>query len=208
MTHKNRDFSPYDKISVFYDERWEKYNQAQIDWVLKNYPVPPPKTVLDVGCGSGLMLAAIQSSHPDTKLSGVDKSSGMLSQARKKLSNEQLIQGDIEDSDFMVALPRADLVLSLSVLQHLKDIKGFLKSLDVLTNKGGTIILSSFAKDRIVMKLRDKWLHFIDPTFSRSYSNAELDMIIKDAFPNVVIKTQTLKTSGFWDIQIKMIIKS
>ncbi len=51
--------------------------------------------VLDIGVGTGFTTKAILSANPDATVIGVDSDSGMLAQARSKLS-EYLVSGQVE----------------------------------------------------------------------------------------------------------------
>ena len=74
--------------------------------LLEFAPVKAGQTVLDLATGTGLVaIAAAEKVAPMGSVVGVDMSSGMLSQARKKISdrnitNLELIEADIEAVDF------------------------------------------------------------------------------------------------------------
>src|SRR5215467_7521461 len=44
----------------------------------------PPRSFLDLGCGTGELLLALRRHHPDWRLAGVDASQGMLATAARK----------------------------------------------------------------------------------------------------------------------------
>ena len=76
-----------------------------------------PRTVLDVGCGSGDNLAALASARR-CELAGVDISAEALAMARQRVPSARLTRLDVEHA----ALPeRFDLVMSVQVLEHMLD---------------------------------------------------------------------------------------
>lgn len=68
---------------------------------------PEPGRVVDLGCGSGIVLRALtDAGHAAT---GVDRSRAMLAIARRTAPRAQLVRGSLYD----VPLPRADAVLAV-----------------------------------------------------------------------------------------------
>jgi predicted TPR repeat methyltransferase len=86
-----------------------------------------PKTVYDVGCGVGEVLAELQRHLPDdVRLRGYDISPQATSIAREK-ENERL---EFLNEDFLAARTAPpDLLLVLDVFEHVPDYLGFLESL-------------------------------------------------------------------------------
>jgi ubiquinone/menaquinone biosynthesis C-methylase UbiE len=83
---------------------------------------PSPDRVLDVGCGTGLLLRELATRLPDASvLTGVDAAAGMIEQARAKASDARLsfVQGSAERLPFS---DRAfDLVISTTSFDHWSD---------------------------------------------------------------------------------------
>jgi ubiquinone/menaquinone biosynthesis C-methylase UbiE len=95
--------------------------------------------VLDVGCGTGNLLAALTAAHPGTRLTGVDPSAALLAKARARaeLNGSTLVAGSVE------ALPFADgrfsHVLSMLVLQEFTDRGRALGEMRRVTRAGGVV---------------------------------------------------------------------
>ena len=83
---------------------------------------PSPDRVLDVGCGTGLLLRELATRLPEaTALTGLDAAAGMIEQARAKASDARLsfVQGTAERLPFP---DRAfDLVVSTTSFDHWGD---------------------------------------------------------------------------------------
>jgi SAM-dependent methyltransferase len=90
------------------------------------------QSVLDVGCGNGANLAAIQREFGLRDIVGLDVSAPALEIARTRVDGE-LILKDLEKD---VPLGRTfDFVLSSQVVEHLHDDDGFLAKLRAMTGQ-------------------------------------------------------------------------
>lgn len=74
-----------------------------------------PKRIVDLGCGTGLGLAALNNQFPNAELVGVDIAQGMLNQAAKTCPSAELYKADIEQ--IPIEDDQFDLVFSSSTLQ-------------------------------------------------------------------------------------------
>src|ERR1700759_1712608 len=76
-------------------ERWRKTNEAYHadDLKFMQFLIPPGKRVLELGCGTGELLAALEPSHGV----GIDFSGKVLERARARHAHLQWILGDVED---------------------------------------------------------------------------------------------------------------
>lgn len=78
-----------------------------------------PRRVLEVGCGEGIVLAAMATRLPGTGFDGLELDETALEQARTRCPGARLVRGDacelpFEDRSF-------DLVVCLEVLEHLPE---------------------------------------------------------------------------------------
>ena len=95
--------------------------------VLKSEVLPPRATVLDVGCGTGLLCEALAGSA--SSVTGCDASAGMVEVFRQKLQrigapqNIRVVQADLTAAD-PLGDQRFDVVTSVMTLHHLPDIPG------------------------------------------------------------------------------------
>jgi SAM-dependent methyltransferase len=70
-----------DHAPVYMDNSFTKNTLEEVDFVLDELKIPPGSSILDMGCGTG--RHAIELAKRGYKVTGVDISSGMLSQAEK-----------------------------------------------------------------------------------------------------------------------------
>jgi trans-aconitate 2-methyltransferase len=87
------DAQTYDDVSRLVQYRWGK---QVVEWRKWN----GDESVMDVGCGSGLLTKLLAQRVPRGKVYAVDVDSNMIKQARRNLKdfeNVELVQSDIAD---------------------------------------------------------------------------------------------------------------
>lgn len=97
--------APRDHIVAYFDDFAARFDAHLVGNLGYQVPVAlaeilrahlaPGARVLDLGCGTGLMAAALAGS--ELQLTGVDLSSGMLNRARERGIYAELVLGDVED---------------------------------------------------------------------------------------------------------------
>ena len=118
--------------------------------LLEFAPVKAGQTILDLATGTGLVaIAAAEKVAPMGCVVGVDMSAGMLSQARKKVSdcnitNIELIEADIESVDFKPE--QFDLIFCCSAMVYVSDIPALLNKCHGWLKPGGYLAFSTRAK--------------------------------------------------------------
>ena len=117
--------------------------------LLEFAPVKAGQTILDLATGTGLVaIAAAEKVAPMGSVVGVDMSAGMLSQARKKMSdrhitNLELIEADIESVSFK---PEFDLIFCCSAIVYVSDIPALLNKCHGWLKPGGYIAFTTPAQ--------------------------------------------------------------
>ena len=99
-----------------------------------------PRRILDVGAGTGALLAALRARWPAATLCGVDLAHGMASAARRR--SAAVAVGDAEALPF--AASRFDLVVSTSSLQWLQSLGPPLVEMRRVLAPGGVVALALF----------------------------------------------------------------
>jgi ubiquinone/menaquinone biosynthesis C-methylase UbiE len=92
------------------------------------------RDVLEVGCGTGLVLRRIQSFAKSAK--GVDLSPGMLEKARER--GLEVVEGSATELPF--ADKSFDVACSFKVLAHIPNIERALSEMVRVTRPGGTVL--------------------------------------------------------------------
>jgi YD repeat-containing protein len=107
--------------------------------------VPEGQRVLDLGCGSGHLLAALKPSHG----TGIDVSAPAIQQAGERYGGERLrfVQGDFSDP---AVLARSggpfDVILLVNVVTHLTDVQATLEALHAVSHPRTRVLIYSYSR--------------------------------------------------------------
>lgn len=116
-----------------------------------------PKTILDVGCGTGYCARAMQHRYPAARITGIDLSPGMIVEAQRHRRwfrrNPEYRVGDAQAIPF--ADHSVDLLISNLALQWCDPDRTFREFARVL-RPGGLLLFSSFGPDTLI-ELRHAW---------------------------------------------------
>ena len=142
----DRSLHVFDEISIQYVSGFEMI--SPYDWsemvskFLSLIQHDKVKRVLELGCGSGAFLSAVQNIVPDVSISGCDISSNSIYIASKRLKGTFINEN--ADTEIEVFINRSDLVLAFSVFQYFDDYnmanKVLNNMLSYIKNKGSIFI--------------------------------------------------------------------
>jgi ubiquinone/menaquinone biosynthesis C-methylase UbiE len=104
MNHKENSYKKksrkyFDRQAANYAKTWDgRYCSSMYEGVMEKIRQHPFMSVLDVGCGTGTMLALLVKEYPDIQACGIDLSEKMVAQAASLLgSNVQSLVGDADN---------------------------------------------------------------------------------------------------------------
>jgi SAM-dependent methyltransferase len=104
--------------------------------------IPKGSRVLEIGCGTGDVLASLEPSHGV----GIDFSPGMIAEAKRLHPGLDLRVGDCEDPDFIASLPGPfDIILIVDTIGSLDDCQAMLESLHGLCTRTTRLIITYFS---------------------------------------------------------------
>ena len=106
----------------------------------------PPKCILEIGCGTGLLSAHLASLYPQADLLLTDISPVMLERARIRLGSRasyRHMDGEAPDP----ALGRFDLIASSLALQWFTDLRGGIARLADLLIPGGKFVFATLGAE-------------------------------------------------------------
>jgi ubiquinone/menaquinone biosynthesis C-methylase UbiE len=155
-SYQTRDVQHFERWSHSYEGSWmqgrffTRVHSAVLDLAA---PLPPPASVLDVGCGTGRLLRAAATRWPDAQLIGVDPAQGMVDGARRLTPGATIYRGLAES----LPLPDAsvDLVFSTVSFHHWRDQAAGVREVARVLRLGGHFILADVALPRVLA-----WLTF------------------------------------------------
>lgn len=156
----------YDQVAVLQREVGERMLE-RLDLVRT-----PPRTILDVGAGTGVATAALAKRYRKARVVALDIAHAMLRGARKRapwFSGMGFVCGDAEN--LPLAAGRFDLLFSNLTVQWCLDLEATLREFRRVLCPGGLLMFTSFGPDTL-RELRESWSR-VD---GRNHVNAFLDM--------------------------------
>ncbi|MDG4862420.1 class I SAM-dependent methyltransferase [Streptomyces sp. T-3] len=142
----------FNRIAPRYDAKFGKdcvvAHDVVLGWAAKAGIAPD--TVLDIGCGTGVLLAAAGARWPAAALHGIDPADAMVTLAQQRLPGAQLGVGRAE----RLELPdgSVDLVLSTTSFGHWTDAEAGLREVHRVLRPGGSVLIAEHAPPGLLMK--------------------------------------------------------
>ena len=157
--------------------------------------------ILEIGCGPGALAEALRRWYPSTEIVGIDRDSGFIDYAARRVGGVSFMEGDA------TALPftdeSVDVTISNTVVEHIEPSLFFGEQYRVLKRGGSCIVLSARRGISVVADAcretdaeRDFWARASadDDTFSRygvgkyAVNEAELPQRMEEyGFRNVTV---------------------
>jgi 2-polyprenyl-3-methyl-5-hydroxy-6-metoxy-1,4-benzoquinol methylase len=143
---------------------WARSRNELIVWTLRRY-FPKARSLLDVGCGIGIVLAAIHEALPQLGLVGCDIFAPAVAEARRRLPDIEIHEIGAVQLSFD---GRFDVVTALDVLEHLNDDRAALLAIRRSIRPGGGLVVA-VPQHRWLWSAADDWAEH-----RRRYRRSEL----------------------------------
>jgi ubiquinone/menaquinone biosynthesis C-methylase UbiE len=125
-------------------ERWKKFNAAYHEDDLKfmRFLIPPGKRVLELGCGTGELLAALKPSYGV----GIDFAPQVLERANARHPHLNFVRGDAEDPATLAGIEGPfDYIVIADTIGMFEDIDGTLRLVHHLCAPSTRIVISYYS---------------------------------------------------------------
>ncbi|OGY94507.1 MAG: hypothetical protein A2406_04345 [Candidatus Komeilibacteria bacterium RIFOXYC1_FULL_37_11] len=143
--------------------------------------IPPKAAVLDVGCGEGYGTHII-SSVSDSAI-GLDVEQEVIIRAAKKYGSNNCVFQIYNGTDIPFATETFDIVISLQVIEHIKNAQKYLEEISRVLKKNGICIFTTPNKKMRLKSQQKPWNHF----HVREYNGLELRQTLEQIFSKIEI---------------------
>lgn len=189
-----------------YDARWSWFVDATNRETLLRLSLRSGDRLLDVGCGTGLLLSEAGRRHPDCRLAGVDPVPAMLAVARRRLpADVELCAGVAERLPYADA--SFDAVTSCNVLHHVADPLAAVREMARVLRPGGVLALTDWSADFLATRIRDWYLRVSSPAHVRVYGARDFRrLLLLASFGEVEVRRYRL--SALWGAMTARAVKA
>jgi 2-polyprenyl-3-methyl-5-hydroxy-6-metoxy-1,4-benzoquinol methylase len=142
QTQRNLDY--WDRLDAGQADYWRympapRFRAREIRRILQD---AHPRSVVDLGCGDGMLLSAIREAVHDADLAGIDLSSAQIEKNRKAIPEIEWFVGNLEADEF--TLPkRFEALTSSEVIEHLAHPADFLRTAHRHAADGALLVIST-----------------------------------------------------------------
>jgi len=162
--------------------------------------------ILDVGCGTGELLARIAAKYPSVRLAGLDPVAEMLAMAREKLRPEVNLQ-----VGWANALPwpdgTFDLVVSCNMFHYITHPVQAVGEMERVLRPGGRIVITDWCDDYLACRLCNVYLRLVSKAHYKTYRQAECISLLRQAGQARAI-VERYKISWLWGLMTATAEKS
>lgn len=197
-SESNRLVKEYSAAAKTYDDKWFFYVDATTRQTLSRLRMRGDERVLDVGCGTGELLARLAAKYPAAILAGLDPVPEMLAMAKAKLS--ELVDLRIGWAN---ELPWADgtfdLVVSCNMFHYVTHPVAAVREMERVLRPGGRIVITDWCDDYIACRLCNIYLRLVSKAHYKTYRQVECASLLKQAgYPEPEI--DRYKISWLWGL--------
>src|SRR6202789_4512241 len=143
-TQRKRDLVEHFEANGDELERWREFNVAyhEDDFKFMRSLIPPGKRVLELGCGRGDLLAALQPAYGV----GIDFGARTITRARQQHPDLNFVLGDVEDPATLAGLEGPfDYIVIADTIGMFEDIDGTLNLVQHLCSPSTRIVISYYS---------------------------------------------------------------
>lgn len=129
-----------DALEAFLASELDFAFRRRLRWLLTALDLGPSLRLLDLGCGPGVLLRALDASAPRVRAAGLDEGIERLREARSAPTPFPLLRGDAQQLPFGDG--SFERVLAAEVLEHLPDDAAALREIRRVLVPGGLLAVS------------------------------------------------------------------
>jgi len=162
----------YTAIAATYDRRWSAYLGASLSMTLKVVADLPATRVLDIACGTGLLLKSLAERVDHPELVGIDRVPAMLDAAKENIGKQAtLLEGEAENLPFDDA--GFDLITSTNALHYFPDAIAALQEMRRVISPSGNLVITDWCRNYFWMRLLNRLLPWTQHAHVHTFTTAE-----------------------------------
>ena len=190
--HKSR--QSFDRAAHRYD-KYAGLQQQVASKLISLQPERDHQSILDVGCGTGQVTAAMCVDYPQATVVGLDFSERMLIETRKRLvsinKSAELVCADAENLPFFSS--SFDLIISSLMLQWSNDLTQNLTHMNNCLSNKGRLAFSTFTEGTL-KEVKESWRTVDGQVHTSDFMDLETLRLSVEAagFRNVAIHQETI----------------
>ncbi len=194
--HENPVQKEYAHLAQKYDDKWSFYVEATLQETLRRIELHSGEHLLDIGCGTGALLAAIEKRYPDIVLAGIDPTQEMLNIADQRLSKKVHIE-----LSWAERLPfkdeMFDVIVFCSMFHYIREPIVVLKEGIRVLKPTGRVVITDWCDDYITCQICDLFLRSFNKAHFKTYRKEECyELLLSAGFDD--IKIDSYKVNWFW----------
>lgn len=161
-----------------YDRRWARYVDRSVRATLARLTIPNSGQVVDIGCGTGVLLGRLAATMPADRLVGIDLTPAMLVVARARLPAATTLQVARAE-----ALPLSDglfdAAVSCNAFHYIPEPERALREMYRVLRPGGRLVITDWCHDDLACRILDRWLRLTGRSLHRTYRAGHLAAMLK-----------------------------
>jgi ubiquinone/menaquinone biosynthesis C-methylase UbiE len=195
----------YARLASSYEKRWSFYSEATARETIAHLAMRPADRLIDVGCGTGVLLDQLARSFPQAQLAGVDPVPEMLSIARRRLPPAvDLRQNWAEELPF--ESERFEVVTCCSVFHCIPEPMATLREIGRVLRPGGKLVLTDWCADSVGCRILGWYLRRMNRDVFMVYRARECVRLLQDAgYAHPVVNRY--KLGWFWGMMTAVAIR-
>ncbi len=188
-----------------YDERirtFIPFYKEMLTVAAETLALRAPRTVVDLGTGTGALADRIARAVPGISIVGIDEDPGMLDTAARRMRRRRLQL--VHDTFLNAPFPRTDAFSASFALHHVarpRDKRALFKRAHAALNRGGIFVSADChppAADWLARDGRKAWLAHLAETYGRKEGERYLQTWAKeDFYTTLEAEQRLLQSAGF-----------